>query len=283
MSLFNLETSLSTAFPITEEDFNYFKKVVFDRAGIQLTWSRKELVTSRFARLIKNLNLTSFKEYRSYLEKLPPNHPEWQNLINEITTNKTDFFREKDHFEFLTKEYLPCWNNSVSNKTFKSWTAACSSGEEPYTLAMVLDNFFSGENRYKILASDIDTKVLETAKAGIYNKSRITDVPEAYRRYFAYGTKEIANWVKVKDALKQKINFEQVNLLTQPYKFISEPVDLIMCRNVFIYFNSETIEQIVNAMYEVTKPGGILMIGHSESLLNIKSPWKSVQPAVFRK
>jgi chemotaxis methyl-accepting protein methylase len=200
-----------------------------------------------------------------------------------MTTNKTDFFREPAHFTHVVQGLLPEWRRS-GKKVVKIWSAACSTGEEPYTLAMVLNAATFGSGlEFAIAASDIDTEVLGEARRGVYPLERMSDVPPEFRRQgFIQGTGAIARWVKVRPDVKRRVEFHHCNLIEPPYPWQGE-FDLIFCRNVMIYFAPDTIRQVVEAMYAAAAPGATLFTGHSESLQNVRTSWQYVRPAIYRK
>lgn len=269
---------------LDREDFEYFRSAVRALAGITLSDSKHELVKSRLRSRIHALGLKGFSEYRALLQTLPAENIEWQEFINHLTTNKTDWFRESSHFEHLVNEFLPELASKGNWNKLRVWSAACSTGEEPYTISMVLDGLFGAQSNksYEILATDIDSKVLSRAKRGIYAKVALEQIPDPYRRTaFVPGTEAIAHLMKIQDRLKNKVSFRQLNLTQTPYPYRAE-FDVIFCRNVFIYFSKDVITQIADALYQAAAPGAILFIGHSESLQS-KSKWQYVSPSIFRK
>jgi chemotaxis protein methyltransferase CheR len=189
-----------------------------------------------------------------------------------LTTNKTDWFREPQHFNYLLENFLPQWVRS-GKKHLKVWCAASSTGEEPYTLAIVLKKGLRNTDiDFSIFASDIDTRVLSIAENGVYKKERLWQVPEEFQDSFVFGTQEISSWMKVKREIKQHVQFGQVNLAQGPYPW-REEYDLIFCRNVLIYFNQDTIEEVVENLYPAAKKDALLFIAHSESLQNVSTQW----------
>jgi chemotaxis methyl-accepting protein methylase len=267
---------------MTEDDFSYFRGLVRELLGIQLSSAKKELVQSRLRARINALGVDGFSGYRAHLGQLASSDPEWQVFINLLTTNKTDWFRESAHFDYLKKDFLPAWK-ALGRRKLQVWSAACSTGEEPYTLAAVLEKELGAGYGYEILATDIDTEVLRNAKNGVYPLSRMEQVPENYRNgLFCVGTGEISQWMKVKSQLRQNINFQQINLTRPPYPWIGK-FDLIFCRNVLIYFPKEEIQKVIEGMHDAAAPGANLVIGHSESLQNVKVSWNYKKPSIFLK
>lgn len=267
---------------MTSADFDYCREKIFHLAGISLSNGKLDLVQSRLKARVSALQLSSISEYVLYLKEIPPGHEEWESFINILTTNKTDWFREADHFEYLTQVFLPKWKK-LGKKHLTIWCAASSTGEEPYTLSLVLHEALKGSGiTYEIFASDIDTKVLTHAQNGVYQLDRLEQVPEKYHYGFMKGTGEIANWMKVKKEIKKAVSFHQVNLNKWPFAW-SDKFDLIMCRNVLIYFGKETIQGVIENLYKTAESESVLIIAHSESLQNIKNPWKYLSPSIYCK
>lgn len=267
---------------LEDEEMNYFCKKIQNLAGIALKSSKRDLIKSRLrSRLVEN-EIDSYREYRKYLESLPTTHQEWQVFINLLTTNKTDFFREVKHFEFLVQNVLPLWLET-SEKVFKVWSAASSTGEEAYTLAMVLERHLPKDRDFKILASDVDTNVLNTARNAVYPVSKKSEIPDEYQsRSIDVGKSEARGWFRIKPKIRGKVFFKQHNLVDQ-----SAPdenlFDLVLCRNVLIYFDKDVIEFISKKTFHSAKPNGHLFIGHSESLQGIDQPWKPIAPSIYGK
>ncbi|HRO67681.1 MAG TPA: protein-glutamate O-methyltransferase CheR [Pseudobdellovibrionaceae bacterium] len=270
------------AFQLSEREFAYFQSAIDRMAGIHLAESKRELVQSRLRGHVISLGYDSFTRYREHLESLPPSHADWQEFINLLTTNKTDFFREAAHFQFLKETVIPKWLTESKSQTFKVWCAASSTGEEPYTISMVLDSCLPEDRSYSVHATDIDTDVLKKARAGVYPCAKLSEIPPEYRRGFDLGTGDIKDWMRVKPHLKSKVSFSRFNLNGSNPPPEGE-FDLIFCRNVLIYFTPATIEGVMKKLYRVTKPGGLLLIGHSESLQNVGTDWRAVKPSVYFK
>lgn len=267
---------------LEESDLLYFCRVIEDLSGILLKPAKYDLVKSRLRpRLLEN-GLSSYTEYRSLLEGLPKNHQEWEVFINLLTTNKTDFFREIAHFDFLVNRILPEWLKT-SEKTFKIWSAASSTGEEAYTLSMVLNRHLPEDRDYRILATDIDTNVVATGQNAVYSVAKKSEIPPDYFQTSTdLGRGPAKGWFRIKPKLKEKVVFKRHNLIesSSPGENV---FDLVLCRNVLIYFDKESIEFVSRKLYQSTKAGGHLFIGHSESLQGIPNDWKSSGPSVFRK
>lgn len=273
--------SLSFKWTLEAEDFAYFKRRIYALAGISFRDIKADLVSSRLRKRATQLGFRSLHDYRLHVENLPDSSPEWQIFINLLTTNKTDFFREQEHFHFLINEFIPEWKKKGRTK-LNVWSCASSTGEEPYTLGMVLEKHLGEGFDFSILASDIDTEVLAHAKNGVYNKRRLHEIPDEYHSCLAFGTGEVADWFTVKRKIRDKIAFVQYNLMSENLPS-EEKFDLVFCRNVLIYFDSDGIEKTANKIYEATSPDGVLLVGHSESLQGKKGFWKMKKPSFYTK
>lgn len=264
--------------PLAEEEFAYFCATIKEIAGIHLAPAKKQLVHGRVRQRVMELGLSSFEEYRGRLEKLPPKDPEWQSFVNLLTTNKTEFFREKDHFDFLRELLL---QKNAEGKPVRIWCAAASTGEEPYTLAAVAHQALTVP--FEILATDIDTDVLAEAAEGVYPAAQAQEAPEAYRKTtFDFGRNGIEEWMRIKPAVRDRVKFQRHNLI-DPALPAGQPFDFIFCRNVLIYFTPETCALVMQKLHDAAAPGALAFIGHSESLQNLKTPWKSIRPSVYQK
>lgn len=264
------------------ENLNYFCSMIEEIAGIHLKPVKHDLVRTRLRARIEAHGFHDFAEYSDYLKTLSPKDPEWESFTNLLTTNKTDFFREAKHFDFLIETILPAWLKT-NQKVFKVWSAASSTGEEAYTLAMILRAHLPADRDFKILATDIDTDILKTAKNSVYPISKKVEIPAAYyQKYIDVGKGEARGWFRIKPELKEKVIFKQHNLIekTAPGE---EIFDLVLCRNVLIYFNTKNIDFVQRKLFSTIKTGGYLFIGHSESLQGIQHQWKAVGPSVFQK
>ncbi|MGL1935894.1 MAG: protein-glutamate O-methyltransferase CheR [Fibrobacterales bacterium] len=262
------------------EVFVEIKNIVYAKAGITLD-SKEALVSARLAKRLRKLKLSNESEYLNFL-KNDNSGNELVQLLDVISTNFTSFYREPDHFGFLT-ELMDTWIRN-GQKNFKIWCAAASSGEEPYTLAMTLQEVMSGKNiDVKMLATDISTAVLEKCKAGEYPDKSLHNVPLAYKK--KYFTEKISQGEKnfvATNTLKSMIKFARLNLIEAPYP-MSGPMDMIFCRNVMIYFDNIIRKRIVDEAYRLLKPGGYLVISHSESLTGIENKFKTIKPSIYLK
>jgi chemotaxis protein methyltransferase CheR len=267
---------------LSDQEFSYFRNLIEDIAGISLSNGKRELVRSRLRSRVLSHQFNSFSDYGKYLKAQPPESPEWQEFINLLTTNKTDFFREPKHFDFLVQTFLPEWQKK-NDRVLKIWSCASSTGEEPYTLAMVLHKYLTRDQDFKILATDIDTKVLAKASNAVYPLTKLKEIPAEYHNdSIAIGTQEVRDWFQIKEQVKNKVVFKTHNLVEKTF-LGNDVFDLIVCRNVLIYFSEQTIEEVASKLYLSCKPGGYLFIGHSESLQGTQAPWQSLLPAIYKK
>ncbi len=269
---------------LTDKDFNRFKKIVYEKCGISLHDGKRELVRARVAKRLRETGNKNFDGYHRFLIN-DNSGDELIEFINAISTNLTSFFRELQHFEFLEQKLFPKFQKkNKAAKAFQLWSAGCSSGEEPYSLAICFNEFFSKGSSagINILATDISTKVLSKAMSGVYQKDSLTNISNPLiRKYFQKGQDKWEGCVRLKPVIRNMIEFRRLNLM-EPFPF-KEVFDAIFCRNVMIYFDKSFQEILVNKYYECLKPDGYLFIGHSESLTGINHKYKYIQPALYRK
>lgn len=264
---------------LTDSEFLGFVQFMQKNYGIDLS-KKRVLIEGRLSNLIEKKGMASFGEY---LENIKRNDKdEITMLINKLTTNYTFFYREENHFKYLKEIILPYEEKNNKSKILSIWSAGCSSGEEPYTLAMILDDYFKlSGNQWKIqiIATDISDNVLSKAREGIYSEDSMKNLPESYKK--RYLKKIDDNKYQVVPEIKNYITFKVFNLMDPIVA--KNKYDVIFCRNVMIYFNGETKLNIVNKLYEATKPGGYLMIGHAETIQRSKSKYIYVKPAIYKK
>lgn len=271
--------------PLTTAEFSQFQELIRAETGIHLNQSKRALVESRLARRLRGLGFQTYSEYLRHLSEQPPNSAERQEMINCITTNKTDFFRENHHFEFLRDQVIPEVRARVARgmaPQLRIWSAACSTGEEPYSIAMTIREALAADRSWdiKILASDVDTSVLATAEAGVFETERLETVPEKLRRKYFLRRKD-GGALMAKDDLKSLIRFRQINLIDPAWP-IRAAFDAIFCRNVIIYFNRATQERLFARLIQYLKPTGYLLVGHSENLHWMSGALAPVQNTVYR-
>ncbi len=271
---------------LADAEYEFLCKLIYEKSRINLGPDKRVLLTSRLSKRLQDLRMDGYGEYCALLRSTS-GADELQMLIDRISTNHTHFFREQQHFDFLRDKFLPAWqaDPQLRGGTLRVWSAASSTGEEPYSLAIHLAEHHSPPEKgaWKIDASDISTRVLATAKQGIYDTERLKGVStEQLRRHFQKGDGEWDGHYRVKPELRSRMQFHHLNLLEPPYPF-SQPFHLIVCRNVMIYFDRPTQTDLVQHLADCLIPGGYLLVGHSESLSSIKHPLKLVQPAVYLK
>jgi chemotaxis protein methyltransferase CheR len=265
------------------KDFLKLKSYVENYCGIKLSETKRNMVEGRLRKRMKALGITSYKDYLEYaFEDI--NSAEQVNLINVLTTNKTDFFREPNHFEILKERVLPQLAVSFGVGThtdLKVWSAGCSTGEEPYTLSMVLAEYYGLDKGYKITATDICTDVLAKARKGIYSEEKAMDIPYDYKKkYLMRSIERERKLVRFKPDIRSKIKYARLNLKNREYN-LPEKVDIAFCRNVIIYFDHKTQEEIINRICSFIRPGGFLFLGHSESVHGMNLPIKVFAPTVY--
>jgi chemotaxis protein methyltransferase CheR len=273
---------------ISPESFAFFAEFITRELGIKMSEAKLPMLQSRLLRRLRALQLSSLDEYRRYLAESPDADEERIHFISAITTNKTDFFREPQHYDYLVNTALPKLypeGNSIHGTRITAWSAGCSSGEEPYTLAMVLNEYCQKRPRFDfaILATDISNRVLQQAKSGTYEESRIEPVSQPLRaKYLLRSRDRSAQLVRVVPELRQKVSFHCLNFMDRDYR-IRAMFDVIFFRNVMIYFDRATQGAVVNRMCRYLRPGGYLFVGHSESLTGLNVPVTSVTTAILRK
>ncbi|KUJ74856.1 chemotaxis protein CheR [Thiomicrospira sp. XS5] len=268
-------------FDFTEKDFLRVKKVVYDFAGIDLNDSKKNLVYNRLAKRIRFLDMNSFSAYLDYVEE--QGEAEFVHLINAITTNLTFFFRENHHFEYLANQVIPMLlEKNKASKKIRIWSAGCSTGEEPYSIAIVLKEAVPSGWDARVLATDLDTNVVQTGQTGVYKIDRLKGVSdERKKRWFLKGSGAREGYVRVKPELQQIIDFGQINLMNEwP---IRDAVDVIFCRNVVIYFDKETQARLFDRYANLLPDNGHLFIGHSESLYKVCDRFELLGQTIYRK
>ncbi len=266
---------------LSRSQFERISRILYQECGINLTEGKEGLVKSRLAKRLRKLGIRTFDQYIHYLQEQESTE-ELSEMVDALTTNKTSFFREPRHFEFLRDRVVPLL--MAGGVPIRIWSAGCSSGEEPYSLAMLLRESIPDIERYdvRILATDICNKILTRAREGLYHADALAEVPEAFRRkYFTAAGKGQDRTFRVNDRLRELIRFARLNLMEQwPMR---GPFDLILCRNVMIYFDKKTQSDLVGRFWRILKKGGYLFVGHSESLTNSTHAFSYIQPAVYAK
>lgn len=263
------------------EEIEFVIAFIYERSRIRLHDGKEALIRARLGKRMRLLGIPTLREYCQFIRS-PAGQDEVQSAIDALTTNYTHFLREESHFEFLVKTALPALL-AKGQRRFNVWSAACATGEEPYTIGMYLAEHFPLAEGWdwRLIASDLSTKALATAQQGIYSEERIRHVPDAWmRRHFQRGHGRWEGHYRVKPSLAGRITFRQVNLL-EPYQH-NEPFEVIFCRNVMIYFDRPTQEQLVTRMARFLVPRGYLLIGHSESLNGLDVPVRCLRPSIYQ-
>ena len=249
-------------------DFSRFRTLVQEKTGIYLRDGKQVMLASRLNRRMRHHRITTFNAYYDFLMRQPDGSSEMGEFINCVTTNKTSFFRESHHFQFLSDTIVPEFRKSARGRQLRIWSAACSTGEEPYSIAITLQEATHGECNVEIIASDIDTTVLRTAQCGVYPGGALDSVkPALHSRYFLRGRGDMAGQVKVKPELAGLVHFRRVNLIDPAWP-IEGLFDAIFFRNALIYFDQQTQDVFLRRMLRYLRPNGYLFLGHSEHV-----PW----------
>lgn len=271
---------------LKDREFQQFSAFVYDEVGIKLPPTKKTMLEARLQKRLKALGMNSFEQYAAYLFSPQGRANELVQMINVVTTNKTDFFREPAHFDFLVKTAIPVLRDLRGERTtIRFWSAGCSTGEEPYTLMMVLSEYANNNPgfRFSVMASDIDTQVIEKAKSGIYAEDRVDTIPLNLKKKYLLRSRDHAkSLVRIVPELRSQVQFRRINFMDDSFG-MAEPLDIIFCRNVIIYFDQQTQERLMHKFYRNLAPGGFLFLGHSETLNGIDTPFQSVAATVYRK
>lgn len=272
---------------LSDKDFNRLSGFIFSEVGIKMPYEKKIMLQSRLQKRLRALDMHDFNEYVNYVFDKQKSE-EIIQMIDVVSTNKTDFFREADHFEFLTHTVLPEMAPTLGHSTpLKVWSAGSSTGEEAYTLAFTISDFLSEHKAsfdYKILGTDISTKVLNIAREAVYKEERAAIVPLSTKKKYMLKSKEREKpTVRIKPEIRKKCHFQRLNFMDKAYSSITEKYDIVFCRNVLIYFSRETQEAVINKLCEKIRSGGYLFLGHSESITNMIVPLERIKPTVFKK
>lgn len=269
-----------------EKEFRQISDLVYEHCGINLHEGKKELVRARLAKRLREGRFETFAQYIQHVLN-DPTGKEFSVLVDSLSTNLTKFFREEQHFEYLRSELLPRITSGKANRRpcrIRAWSAGCSSGEEPYSIAITLLEAVAGLGRWdvKLLATDVSTRILERAREGRYDKARVEPIPVPLRnRYLSRRREGTRETYEVGPALRDMVVFRYLNLMKEwPIK---GPLDFIFCRNVMIYFDKPTQGRLISRFYDLLGPGGVLFTGHSESLTGIEHKFRYVQPTIYIK
>lgn len=262
---------------LRDNEFKLFQELIFKLAGLSMNITKKPLIGNRLVKRLRYYEVDTYLEYYQILME-KENEEERQVFIDLMTTNETSFFREPVHFDFMKTDIL---NKPIAENPFRVWSAACSSGEEPYSIGMLLADQLK-KNNWEILASDISSRVLEKSKEGLYPIDKSSKIPEDYlKKYCLKGVKSMAGYFKISDEIRQNIEFRSMNL-NEPFPNIGK-FSVVFLRNVMIYFDKPTRIKLIEQITSVLHSGGYLFIGHSETLLEITNKLVMVKPTIYRK
>nr|WP_222857513.1 protein-glutamate O-methyltransferase CheR [Rhizobium wenxiniae] len=271
---------------LSKRNFEALSKFIYSYSGIKMPLSKSTMLEGRLRRRLRVTGIATFDDYCDYLFNQGGIEREAIYLIDVVTTNKTDFFREPKHFDYMRDVALADILRQFSERRLRIWSSACSTGAEPYTLAMVMSDYLQSQapdRDYFILATDLSTDVLQKAQKGIYSSDMMAPVPpEMMRRYVMRATNAHRQEMRVAPALRQKVGFARMNLMDAKYP-IGDPMHIIFCRNVLIYFDKQTQSQVLTRLCNNLAPGGYLFIGHSETVTGFDLPIRQVANTIFKR
>ncbi len=273
---------------LSDADFRRLSHFIESELGIRMPDSKRIMLESRLQKRIRHFGMGGYREYVDFVFSEEGRQTELLNMIDAVTTNKTDFFREADHFDFLIERILPARLSSGAapgQATMSFWSAGCSTGEEPYTLAMVLEEY-RRQNlsfEYRIFASDLSSQVLDRAKTAIYEEDKADPIPASYKKKYLLRSKDKSKGqVRIKPEIRDKVRFLRINFMDESYP-IEKGFDVVFCRNVIIYFERKIQELILRRICGHIRPGGWLILGHSETLTGMDLPLKGFAPTIYGK
>jgi len=271
---------------MTDQDFRRLSGFITQHSGIKLPEVKKVMLQSRLQKRLRHLNMTGFEEYVDFVFTEQGLQNELIHMLDVVSTNKTDFFREPVHFEFMEKTILPEYINEFPlNRPMKIWSAGCSSGEEVYTIAMTINEFRKDhpELDYNILGTDISTNILQKAVDAIYKEEKTAMMPlELKKKYLLRSKDRSRKLVRIIPELRKKAVYKRLNFMDDHYP-VKETFDVIFCRNVLIYFNREKQEKVIRQLIEKLRAGGYFFIGHSESIMGMDVPLQQIRPTIFKR
>jgi len=277
---------MSAFITMSDKEFRQLGDYIYQNFGIRMPNEKHVMLQARLQKRLKEHNMTNFTQYIDYVMSPAGQSGELIEMVNQVSTNKTDFFREAQHFDFMTNTTLTEYKNDPAQSTkIKIWSSASSSGEEPYTIAMVMDNWCKQNPGYdfSVFGTDISTKVLQNCVDAVYTMDKIQPIPLEFKKKYLLKHKDpsVQN-VRIKPELRQKCSFARLNLMDDYYP-INETFDIVFCRNVLIYFDKETQEKVINKLCTKLRKGGYFFLGHSESIMDINVPLKQIKPTIFVK
>lgn len=268
---------------IDDKSFSRLSSFITEEYGIKLPVTKRAMLESRLNKKVRSLGMDNYQQFLDFIFSNEGQRAELLHVVDLITTNKTDFYREPDHFSFLQNEYLPNWIAQHTH-ALKIWSAGCSSGEEPYTLVMLLEELRRkyAQFNYSLLASDVSIRVMQEAYKGIYSIDKIAALPIEKKRAFFLRSKTQPDLVRVKPEFRKKISYKRINLMDDSFGLLRHDYEIIFCRNVLIYFDKPTQERVIRKFVQHLRPGGLLFLGHSESTLGMDLPLKNIRPTVYQ-
>lgn len=270
---------------MTAAEFDKLSSFIFRETGIKMPPAKITMLQSRLQKRLRHLNLRTFREYIDFVFGENGIESEIIHMIDVVSTNKTDFFRESLHFDFLSNEILPELSSVISGRPLKIWSAGCSSGEEAYTLAMTISEFNirnSGPD-FSILGTDISTDILQKAVNAVYRNDRISGIEEHLKKKYFLKSRDPQNrTVRIIPELRKKVSWKRLNFMDSWYD-INGAFDIIFCRNVLIYFDRQTQENVINKLCMHLRKGGFFFLGHSESIMGMNVPLDALKPTIYQK
>ncbi len=269
-----------------EAEFARLSSFISRTAGIKLPLAKRIMLQSRLQRRLVELGLADFKTYADYVLSDQGQREELVHMLDAVSTNKTDFFREPVHFDFLREHVLPEYYGG-GGRSLRVWSAGCSSGEEPYTIAMVISEFLRARGAstlgYSILGTDLSTRILAAAVNAVYSEERAACVPMELKRLYMLRSKDRAKpTVRMVPDIRRRVRFERLNFMDPSYA-LGEMFDVVFCRNVLIYFDRPTQEEVIRKQCAQLRPGGYFFLGHSESVMSMDLPLELIRPTIFRR
>ena len=270
---------------MTKDEFNKLSSFIFRELGIKMPVEKKIMLEGRLQKRLVEHSFVNFSQYIDYVFNSGLGASELLNMIDVVTTNKTDFFREPHHFDFLYSHIIPEFISNFGNRQMKIWSAGCSSGEEPYTLTFVLSEAIENLNLtdFAISATDISVRMLQKAHAGVYGEERVALMPMTLKRKYLLRSKDkTKKTVRIISELRKKIVFNRLNFMDDNYN-MPDTYDVIFCRNVLIYFEREVQEKVIQKLCRKLKQGGYFFLGHSESISNMDVPLQQIKPTIFKR
>lgn len=271
---------------LSKRDFDVLAEYIYNYSGIKMPHTKMTMLEGRLRRRLRVTGMQTFDSYCDYLFKQGGIEAEAIFLIDAVTTNKTDFFREPKHFEYMTRAALPDILRNFNERRIRAWSSACSTGAEPYTMAMVLSDYLAAnapERDYFVLATDLSTDVLQKAQRGIYQSELLQPVPsEMMRKYVMRASDPRRHEMRIAPKLRSHVGFARLNLMDDAYA-VGDPMHMIFCRNVLIYFDKHTQSHVLTRLCDRLMPGGYLFIGHSETVTGFDLPIRQVANTIFRR